>query len=475
MDIIQQIAVELVEAVLTILEKDGLNDVGNTINDLKPVISKTALDIVAAYLKEMDDALCAGAKALRKTDGITVKERNISRSILTNAGELTYHRTYFKLKDGSFVYLLDQLIGVEEYERLSKEYVASLLNAATVKSYQNAVDTTGRSVSRQTVHNRLVALKDLAADVEPVKETPETLDLFVDEDHVHLTPKGSAVVPLVTITEGMDQSSPNRHKTVNSFYVAAYGMSQDAFDENVAAVLNERYNMSCVRQINLHADGGKWIVGLNNRLPRSRIVMDGYHLEKYIRSFLRLNGANRYAGAVRAALKDMDGLKKIEQYCSKVYELQDSEPDKKKVLDFREYCSRHWESIVLRMQKTTCGSCTEAQVSHVLSDRLSRNPLAWSKAGLSKMTMLLAYSKNGCRVAANDVRISVGKQADNDFRRNGYEKYARYAKQQADDAMRAFHNCDFFEPEHFSFSKVDGTYLIRKSLGSMRSLSDIIA
>ena len=81
----------------------------------------------------MDEALVTRAKALRREDGITVKERNVPRIWLTELGELTYKRTYFRLRDGSFVYLLDHVIGVESYERISKELVADILQAATVR------------------------------------------------------------------------------------------------------------------------------------------------------------------------------------------------------------------------------------------------------------------------------------------------------------------------------------------------------
>lgn len=475
MTIIQHIATQFVEKILNSLKKDGLSDIGKTINSFLPIVSQTVLEIIQAVLKEMDDSLCTGAKSLRKQDGITIKERNISRTVLTELGELTYQRTYFKGSDGSFAYLLDHLIGVEEYERMSKQFVATLLNAASVNSYQKAIDLTKQDVSRQTVHNRMLAMKNLAVDVQRVKETPETLDLFADEDHVHLNPRRSAIVPLVTITEGMDESNPGRHRTINPLHVAAYGMSQDAFQANVLAVLNQRYDLPRVKKINLHADGGKWIAALQDQLPRCCLVMDGYHLEKYLRPFLRLEGASHYAKVVRDALKDQKGYAKFESICKKIEQLQSTEAEKNKVHVFQSYCKTHWDSIVVRMNKQTCGSCTESQVSHVLSEGLSRNPIAWSRKGLSKMTMLVVYTKNGCKVAADDVRVHTTDQADSDFRNQGYTKYAMYAKQQADELMEAFRNTDFFEPERFSFSKVDPAYIIRKSMGRLASLSDIIA
>lgn len=475
MDIIQQIAVKAVEEIYESVKVTGLSDIGKTIKALTPVVSRTVLNILTAFLEEMDEALVSGAKALRKEDGITVKERGIPRIWLTELGELTYKRTYFKLRDNSFVYLLDHVIGVESYERISKELVADILQAATVKSYQQAIDTTKQEITRQTVHNRLVALDDLAMPVERVEETPETLDIFADEDHVHLTPKGKAIVPLVTITEGIDTSNPKRHKTVHPIHLAAFGTTTDAFKENVLAVLTERYDLDRIKQINIHADCGAWIRGLQELIPHSRFVLDGYHLEKELRSFLRLEGAGCYSKAIRDSMRKKDGYEAFEQYCEKIYRKQTTEKGQEKVRKFVEYCANHWDAIVVRMRKETCGSCTEPQVSHVLSDRLSRNPIAWSKDGLNRMTMLLVYTKNGGAVCAEDVRIRVDQQAKAGFHEDGYARYSDYAKKQSDEMLNLKHDWSLFEHECNALGKADGVYLLRKSVGAFKPLLDMVS
>lgn len=475
MDIIQQIAVKAVEEIFESVKVTGLSDIGKTIKALTPVVSKTVLSILTAFLEEMDEALVTSAKAFRREDGITVKERKVPRTWLTELGELTYKRTYFRLRDGSFVYLLDHVIGVESYERISKELVADILQTSTVKSYQQAIESTKQEISRQTIHNRLLALDDLVMPVERVEETPETLDIFADEDHAHLTPKGQAIVPLVTITEGIDISNPKRHKTIHPIHVAAFGMAPEAFKENVLAVLTERYDLDKVKQINIHADCGQWIQGLQQLIPHSRLVLDGYHLEKELRSFLGLEGASCYAGAIRNSMRKEDGYEAFERYCEAILRKQTTEKGQKKVRDFVEYCAHHWSAIVVRMSKESCGSCTEPQVSHVLSDRLSRNPIAWSKEGLNRMTMLVVYTKNGGRVCAENVRIRVNEQTKAGFHEDGYARYSEYAKKQSDEMLNVKHDWSLFEHECDALGKVDGIYLLRKSVGAMKPLLDLVS
>ena len=81
----------MIEKVLGMLEADGLANIGKTISSFIPVVSETILEIVSAYLEEMDTALCDGAKALRREDGITVKEHGVPRTIVTEIGELHYN------------------------------------------------------------------------------------------------------------------------------------------------------------------------------------------------------------------------------------------------------------------------------------------------------------------------------------------------------------------------------------------------
>ena len=42
-------------------------------------------------------------------------------------------------------------------------------------------------------------------------------------------------------------------------------------------------------------------------------------------------------------------------------------------------------------------------MSHILSERLSRNPVGWSETGLSNMAMIRVYVWNGGKVQAKDV------------------------------------------------------------------------
>ena len=475
MNSIQQIVVKTLDVICKTIQNISLDNVGKLANTLQPAANNMILEILKVCIEEMDNALVIAAKAQRRAEGITIKEREVERCVLTDLGELHYRRTYFMLPDRTYAYLVDYLIGVEAYERVTKEFIAEILQLSTVKSYQQAVDFKGQALSRQTVHNRLVVLKDLAVPVAKAAETPEKLDIFADEDHAHLNPKGEAMIPLVTITEGIDTRKPKRHKTVNPLHIGAYAMSAEAFRNNVVTVINERYDLDKVKQINVHGDGGPWIKGLQENIPHSRFVMDGYHLEKEMRAFLKLEGARHYAKVIRDCMSREDGYENFEKYCKRILDRQKSEEGREKVRKFVGYCAGHWDSIVLRMKGETCGSCTESQISHVLSERLSRDPIAWSEAGLNRMTMLVVYAKNGGKVQGEDVRIRKDERACSHYVKQGFARYREYADRQANEVLKAKYDWGIFEHEYADFGKIDFAHLVRKSFGSVQSLSQLVS
>ena len=90
-----------------------------------PTSHEMVLKILSAVIREMNESLEIEAKAQRRKDGITIKQRGVGRDYETKLGLLHYERTYFQMADGSYVYLIDHLIGVEPYTRISNGLIAS--------------------------------------------------------------------------------------------------------------------------------------------------------------------------------------------------------------------------------------------------------------------------------------------------------------------------------------------------------------
>jgi hypothetical protein len=459
----------MVEKVLNHLRSDGISDIGQTAQKLLEEAKSSVLAIMQAAIEQMDMALVAANKERRK-DGLRIKERDVPRRILTDLGEICYKRTYFETAQGERRYLLDHLIGVEAYERLSKELCAGLVQRAADGSMGKAAKVMNAVVSRQTVNNKVLALKEVAAEAVKHDETPKELHIFADEDHVHMKSGRSAIVPLVTVTEGID-TTKKRHRTKNAIHFEGYGVKASTFFENVSSFLYESYNMERVEQIYVHGDGGQWIYGIKDWLPKVKFVMDGFHLEKRMRQIGRLSGAGVHMGALRKAIR-ADSFEGFIACCLSIQEKLD-EAAREKFTEHVNFLQNHWDAVVLRLQKEVCGSCTEPLVGHVLSARLSRNPLAWSEHGLRQMAMLRVYVKNGGVVSGKDIRISRSKadlERDRESRESGYVKYRNYTDKQMDDFARTPFDWSVFDKPQHRLGKLDGTTVLLKAYGKMRNV-----
>ena len=467
-NIIAQQLVKMQEKILESIHENGLQDIGQTAEALLRVVKTGTCELLQAILEATDNEI-ANAKAERKTSGLKVKDRNVKRRLETSMGELEYRRTYYETEDGERIYLLDHLIGVESYERVSKALCAKLVNLSAEMSYGKSVKVGEAEISRQTVSNKVKALKEVVREVERVEETLEELHLFADEDHVHLKDGRSTIVPLVTVTEGIDASNPKRHRLINPLHIAGYGMDAEAFNDQAEACVNERYDLNKVKRIYIHGDGASRIAALGERFPNAEHVLDGFHLEKYLKKLGHYNGAAQRMGALRAALRD-GNWKALKKLLGGIYAPQTNK-EKKLCKPIIRYLWNNREAAHLRYRPDFCGSCTESLVSHVLSERLSRTPLAWSEQGLANMTMLVVYRKNGQTVSAKDIRVSLNRDEqsrETALRRNGWHKYNNYLDRQLDLVFSADW-ATAFEKETMSFGKVDASFIIRKSFGTLRS------
>ena len=170
-------------------------------------------------------------------------------------------------------------------------------------------------------------MQNVVTEINRVENTPTELHIFADEDHVHLRPKRSAMVPLITVTEGIDISDPKRHRTKSPVHFQGYGMDNHTFIENVVAAIYEKYDMNKVENVYIHADGGNWIKILGSLMPEAVFVMDGFHLEKYFKKLFSLNNAAPYSAVVRKSVRE-NNFEAFIGYLQSINEKQDEKGKK---------------------------------------------------------------------------------------------------------------------------------------------------
>ena len=195
--IIQQIAKKLINKILEKAYSGGISDIDALSSAVLGDCKEAAVEMIEEITVQLNRQI-RNDKRRRKEEGLVLKEKERGRSLLTELGRLAISRDYYyDKKNDEYVYLLDHVIGLREYERVSDGVSAKLVSLATEVSYaKSAQIVAGGEVSRQSVRNSILRLGGIEkeAEVGKPKRRVKELHIFADEDHVHMQKEGKEKV-----------------------------------------------------------------------------------------------------------------------------------------------------------------------------------------------------------------------------------------------------------------------------------------
>lgn len=252
-NIISEIAEDYIRNICeTMLERKTLPEMEA---ELLAQAKKCAARLLSEYAAAIDAEILAD-KRMRREEGYSVERRGDVRNVLTQIGEISYNRTYFKKASGGYEYLTDTVLGIEPRERVSSGLSLSLVNAAKDMSYSKASEhISGGKVSRQTVMSR-VRCSERAVQIPEGRKVAE-LHIDADEAHVTLLKGKKSEVPLISVYEGIEVKG-KRHSCKNVFHISEYGKKPEELWEQVLGEIEARYDLTETK-IYLHGDGANWI------------------------------------------------------------------------------------------------------------------------------------------------------------------------------------------------------------------------
>ena len=468
-NIIQQISEKLTKKILEKAYSGGICDIDLLSSSVLEDCKSAARDILEEIVSDLNIKIRED-KLSRKEKGLVLKEKNRDRSLLTELGRLNLPRDYYyDKKEEKYEYLLDKVIGLQGYERISAGVMAKLVSVATEVSYAKSAETvTGGQLSRQCVREcilKLGAIEKRPQPYEPKRKVKE-LHLFADEDHVHMQREGRAkgkksrMVPLVTVTEGVEEESKGRNRTINAMHFVDENFDTKALWKSVEGYIGASYDIESIEKIYIHADGGKWITNGLESFSNVTRVMDGFHLEKRLKEVSRKFPGSNLRQRIKAAIERGD-RKKLDMLMQEMY----ARSQDKKQIEFTTklggYLTENFEEIRNRLKSDTVGSCTEGQVSHILSTRFSRNPMGWSEEGLGKLSKQRVYIKNKGKIEASDFKKKE---------KSGGDSYREYADRIIEEACRGAKDFSIFEKQGPIFDGASGTQMAIRHMGMNRNI-----
>lgn len=399
--IIQQICENYISEVLDFFGTGTIRTLDEMETDLKEKTDCYLRNMMKTYLEGLDEAIAAD-KVGRKRKGYVVEQKAVKREIYTQFGSLEFNRRYYnnKLK-GTYSYLVDKVVGIESYDRVSGSVSAALVESASDVSYaKSSKYICDGYITRQTVMNKIRRAKELKVEAPEEKREVRYLNVEADEDHVSLQDGTDTIVPLISIHEGVERRG-KRGRCVNIHHISSHGKSVDDMWQEAAEWVYAVYNVDEIEKIYLHGDGASWIKTGLSYLPKAQFVLDRYHLNKALKEVSR--GDELVCTKLRDAVTEAD-KESIREICRELRKNAENEKIKEKVDSFRNYITTNWNGIVVYQEEASRGSNTEGHVSHVLSSRLSSRPSGWSHEGLKAMAELRAYCCNGGHIETKHIK-----------------------------------------------------------------------
>lgn len=400
-NILLQICKNFIGEVSVVFGGDQIRTIEEIETDLKTKTDSFILEMMKTYLECVDRAIVED-KSNRRKKGLVIERKSDKREIYTQFGSLKFERTYFYDKrNQEYAYLLDKVVGLEGFERMSGNVAKNLVEHAAESSYgESSRHVSGGEISRQTVMKKLRQLNGLETDGPKEKRRVRVLHVEADEDHVAMQDGTNAIVPLISIHEGIEKQG-RRGRCINIHHISSYGKNTEELWLEAVKWIYAAYEADEVEQIYLHGDGAAWIKEGLNWLPRAKMVLDKYHLN---RAIIEATGRQKERRReIYSALWECD-KEKFRETTRQMYENAMSDNERKRIQDFRVYIHNHWEAITIYSKEACSGSCTEGHVSHVLSSRLSSRPMGWSRAGLKAMAELRVFCSNGGRIEIKHLR-----------------------------------------------------------------------
>ena len=463
--IIQQITQEFAKKITKKALTGGTNDIdalaAEVLGDCKAAARALIEGITAQLNKHIRED-----KQTRQKLGLKIKEKERPRRLLTDLGTLNINRDYYyDSTNERHISPLDHALGIEKYTRIGNHVSAKLITQATDTSYaKSAAIVTEGAVSKQTVKNHIMKLQVPEKKPQQHGKKIEELHVYADEDHAHMQKpnkergKKNKMIPLVTVTEGTLQQSERRNRTVNPMRFVDEAFDTKRLWKSVEGYIGMAYDICDIEKIYVHGDGGGWIKSGLEAFTQTEHVMDGYHLGKYLkelsRAFPKQNVRQRIETAIKA-----DDKKKAGKILQELYVQIETNKERDSLSRIGKYLMNNWEAIIKRRTLDIPGSCTEAQVSHILSERFSRDPLGWSEEGLGKLVALRVYLKNGGKITGKDLRQTEPAR----------ESYREYADKIIQEHLKGTIDWSIFEPKEPVFDGGSGTQTLINGYGSTRN------
>ena len=362
-----------------------------------------------------------------------INKSNVSRSLITIIGEISFTRTYFKCKySNKKFFFIDKVFELPKYDHYDPIVKAIAVNnsintsqaqasrdisafAGDLKYFMdpNSVNT----IPRQSIYNWIKEWN--TPNIVPASiDTPETLYVMADEKYIGAQDieKDIMVKCFVTFEDIKDVSKHRRALVNRSVFSCYYSNAWPLFMDYIA----KSYDFSKIKNIALLADGGNWI-----KTGLAELRLDANNKVKfYLCEFHFKNAINRITSNEdeRKNLLQIFTNEKKKDFIDAVNTIIENDKNREEIITKNlNYIVNNYASIKA-MLELNIGSSMESHISHLIASFFSSRPKGFSTKRIDQYLKLNDYKNNGFNIFQlymqsynNDEVIEIGEAEANNY------------------------------------------------------------
>ena len=356
------------------------------INRISEASRKIILATIAETFETIDTVFC---DAPSRSEKYYINKSNVSRTITTIVGDLTFKRTYYisKANPNFRFYFVDLIFGLHKYDH----YDSIIKDIAITNVFQSSQAQAARDISKD---EKYIGAQDQENDI---------------------------MVKCFVTFESIKQVGKNRRALVNRYVFSTTGKNAwSKFMDHIA----KRYDFSKIRHIYLLADGGNWIKNGLHELKlyaqnKPQFCLCEFHFKQAINHI----SSNKDE---RKDLLEIFNTKPFEEFKRKIDELIVINPNRKETISNKYNYIKNNKSAIKRMLNLDIGSSMESHISHFIASMFASRPKGFSTKRIDNYLKLNDYFFNNINIFdlyRNSFNNKDVEKVDENFFSNNFTNY----------------------------------------------------
>lgn len=403
-DKISSLSDELIDYLIDNLFNINDNIYLDFINKIQEFSNNIIKETIIEVFTEIDNNFKNSQNRIKQYN---INKSNVSRTIVTIVGELTFERTYYETKDrtNKFFYI-DEMFHLPKYDHYDPIIKALAIDLTFDTNQLKAGQIVGQSIStiktistdirekysipRQSINNWINEWNNPKVIYNLIDNTPDTLYVMADEKFIGCQDlDNDLMAKCFVVFEGLEKDGKNRNKLINRMVISKY--SSNPWPE-VVDIIGQKYDFQKIKHIVLLGDGAKWIksgVGELKMEPYCEVSFKlcTFHFKQAIHRITTDESLRKEL--INSFFEDTKN-----EFKNKIQDIKISHPDRIEKIEKNEnYIFNNYDSIKYEV-KNNIGSSMESHISHCIANMFSSRPKGYSSKNINKYLEINDYKNN---------------------------------------------------------------------------------